>query len=75
MPGQQMRWNKAVERRVTATTSIVTAMKEVKLLGTVPLWFNKIRASMKAEVADSRQLRTTIAFMNGGGKYCTLLTS
>lgn len=67
IPSQQMFWLKAIEKRVSATTSIISAMKEIKLLGTVPLWLSKIREWMRTEVSGSQKMRTTVAWMSAGG--------
>lgn len=67
MPAQQMAWSKAIETRVKQTTAIISSMKEVKLLGSVNLWYRKIEDLMKNELSQSRAMRASMTLMNGCG--------
>lgn len=68
LPPAQMKWNNATQHRISVTTSIVGAMKEVKMLGAVVYWFERIQAHMAEEVAFSIIARNLTSFMNIIGK-------
>lgn len=57
-------WNAAVQKRVSVTASILSSMKEVKMLGMVRSWTKAIDALRIQEMAYSAKYRTFITYMN-----------
>lgn len=68
MPPAQKQWNGAIDKRVSTTSSIIGSMKEVKMLGVVGFWFDKIQGLMNHEIERASYFRTLIALMNIFGK-------
>ncbi|UNI24672.1 hypothetical protein JDV02_010402 [Purpureocillium takamizusanense] len=64
MPPAQKTLSGAIEKRVSTTSSILASMKEVKMLGLVALWLDKIQGLMVRELAYSSRMRTLVAYMN-----------
>lgn len=57
-------WNAAIQKRVSVTSNIVGAMKEVKLLGVGKKWANIIQGLRKSELDQSKKFRWWIVVMN-----------
>lgn len=64
LPASQLDWTNATQKRVSVTTSIVGSMKEVKMLGTVSHWYEKIQDLLHTEVRLSSISRNLVAIMN-----------
>ncbi|KAJ6439410.1 ABC multidrug transporter [Purpureocillium lavendulum] len=64
MPPAQKSFSGAIEKRVSTTSSIVSSMKEVKMLGVVGLWLNKIQELMVSELAYASRMRMLVSLMN-----------
>ncbi|KAI1866048.1 uncharacterized protein JN550_008026 [Neoarthrinium moseri] len=57
-------WNAAIQKRVSVTSDIVGAIKEVKLLGATAKWSNIIQGLRKTELEQSKRFRGWIVVMN-----------
>lgn len=64
-------WNAAIQKRVSVTSSVVGAMKEVKLLGTADKWSKIIQGLRKSELDQSKRFRWWVVVMNVIGAYRT----
>jgi len=68
MPPAQKLFSGAIEKRVSTTSSILGSMKEVKMLGLVGSWLDKIQGLMVRELACASRMRTLVTYMNVFGK-------
>ncbi|ODA80883.1 hypothetical protein RJ55_03843 [Drechmeria coniospora] len=57
-------WNEAIQRRISATSNVMGFMREVKMLGMVPLWTTTIQSLRVAELQCSKRFRIFIAYLN-----------
>lgn len=58
------KWNSSIQSRVSTTSDVLGAVKEVKMLGTVEWWTETIQALREDELKLSNAFRTLIVFMN-----------
>ncbi|MCJ1433567.1 hypothetical protein MMC27_002930 [Xylographa pallens] len=56
----QMRWNEAIQKRVTRTSSMLNSIKTIKMVGLEQHMFDEIQISRINEVALSKNFRTLI---------------
>ena len=62
------KWSEAVQVRLTATSSVVGSIKEVKMLGQISMWTKTVQALRVAELERSSQYRVLITYLNILGK-------
>lgn len=57
-------WNDAIQRRVSASSSIIGSIKEVKMLGMIESWLEEIQRLRIRELDFSKRFRTFIVYLN-----------
>lgn len=68
-----MAWMKGIQTRVSTTSSIISSMKEVKMLGTSSTWLETIHDLRVHELDLSKKFRMLIVYMNLLGNTPSLL--
>lgn len=71
----QLMWTKAIQTRVTSTSKIVGSMKEVKMLGVVGSWLERIQGLMDLEVSQAKAFRTLMVYVTVAGMLRSPLIS
>jgi ATP-binding cassette, subfamily C (CFTR/MRP), member 1 len=63
----QKDWNNATQSRIAATSSVLSAMKVIKMLGIQPNLTNRIQELRKGELSVASKLRWVRVYYNASG--------
>lgn len=61
-------WNKAIQERVGETSSMLSQIKGVKMMGLTDFFYNRLLNSRSAELKLSTRYRWLLVQINGFGK-------
>ncbi|KAK2039144.1 ABC transporter [Colletotrichum somersetense] len=64
MAPAQKSWNVSVQQRIAATSTVISLMKETKILALESIWFQNIQKLRLDELAVSKHFRTLITATN-----------
>jgi ATP-binding cassette subfamily C (CFTR/MRP) protein 1 len=64
MGPRQAKWNNATEARVSATSSVLTSIKSLRLMGFTKYAVSDLKGLRKTEIQESKAFRKFTVFMN-----------
>lgn len=67
LQARQKTWNNATQNRVAATSSMISSMKVVKMLGFQQHLTNRILELRKQELLEASKLRWVMVYYNASG--------
>ena len=71
LQSKQKSWNEATQRRLSMTTSMLSSMKSLKMLGVAPYTENLIRNLRLQELAKAKRVRWMMVAYNASGTFPT----